>query len=359
MIPEIKIQPLDGSPQISDNCWQAVLDTLRERASEGSVVRYLEWGAGNSTLAVLELARESKTPFEIIAIDHNTGFFPVLAEALIEQASADGEATVSWRALQPYVFSRDHFRRLLADKRQLVSSPMRWIAAWGNHRIQYTEAFVPRFGFPFATIVRQLMKLGLIELAWWWWVAQGLLRRGSGANAEPFERGAEERLTAAPGAFATYFASHTTPGELTITCGKVVMRFWHLPALSNIFWHKGLLIDGSTAQLPSFVGVPLEGTFDVVLVDGRARVPCIMRVHRDHLVHSGGRLFVHDAFRAEMMEAFLRFSPTPSFIDGSNTMTNGTIRCPEEYGPPQMYNGDSLDTRTSRVLQELFVWKRD
>ena len=63
MIPEIKIQPLDGSPQISDNCWQAVLDTLRERASEGSVVRYIEWGAGNSTIAVLEIARESKTPF--------------------------------------------------------------------------------------------------------------------------------------------------------------------------------------------------------------------------------------------------------------------------------------------------------
>ncbi len=350
------IHPLDGSPQISDNCWSAILDTLRDRGRGNKPVRYLEWGAGNSTLSVLTLGLETNAGIEITSIDHSTEFFPTLAESLIEKATEYGDTHVSWRPLKPYAFSFAHLSQLLAD-RHLISSPFTWTVIWGNDRIQWTEGYVPRFGFPLFTIMRNKVKLLLVEGAYWWWIIRGLVRGLLSTAVEPYELAKEHVLSSTPGSFAAWFSVHSSPGALTLTRGNTSLTFWHLPIIKNICWNRGLLVDGSATQLPSFVGVPLTGTFDVVLVDGRARVPCIMRVDRDRLVVRGGRLFVHDAFREEMSEAFLRFGPIPTFINGSNRMLNGARRCRPDYGPPLMWTGLSLTSLAQEIVQELFVWE--
>jgi hypothetical protein len=356
----VKLMPLDGSPLMSDNCWGAICETLRERAKAGTKVRYLEWGAGNSTLGVLQLAITEGKPFEIVSVEHDTAFFPFLADSLIAEARTHGEVKVAWRPLAQPAFSFSHLPRLRADK-HLVSSPLRWVVAWGNNRIGWIEGFRPRFGFPLLQMPKRLAKLALVELAYWWWILRGVLRgvvvdHGlRGANAAPYVLDIEQVLDLSRVSFTGIF--HGAPGALTLTAGPVTTTLWHLPQLKNLFWRKGLLVDGSVAQLPAFVGVPLEGTFDAILVDGRARVPCIMRVARDRLVAKGGRFFVHDAFRAEMAEGFRLFSPTFSFINGSNRMKNGTIRVGDDYGPPLTYSGATLASRERHIAGELFVWE--
>src|SRR3989344_1295194 len=86
MEPELSfLKPLDGSPLISDNCWNTVLDSLRERISSESNIRVLEWGSGNSTISFVREGAKADKDFELISVDHDTRFFPYLAESVIQE----------------------------------------------------------------------------------------------------------------------------------------------------------------------------------------------------------------------------------------------------------------------------------
>jgi hypothetical protein len=59
--------------------------------------------------------------------------------------------------------------------------------------------------------------------------------------------------------------------------------------------------DGSYEQFKSYVEAPLGSTFDIIIIDGRARVACASICHL--LCKSGGFVFIHDFERSEYKAA--------------------------------------------------------
>ena len=76
---------------MSPNCWRAIEDAVAARAP----CRYLEWGSGNSTIALLRAALENRggPRLELHSIESDLGFarsmFDAIAETL-QMASVDG-----------------------------------------------------------------------------------------------------------------------------------------------------------------------------------------------------------------------------------------------------------------------------
>ena len=59
--------------------------------------------------------------------------------------------------------------------------------------------------------------------------------------------------------------------------------------------------DGSYEQFKSYIEAPLGSTFDIVIIDGRARVACASICH--FLCKSDGLVFIHDFERTEYQAA--------------------------------------------------------
>jgi hypothetical protein len=362
--PGYSIKPLDGSPLISDNCWNVVLESVKKRLKNEDEVRCLEWGGGNSTVSLLRTGLESGKKFELNSIDHDTRFFPYLAESLIFEFLKNGtfDTQVSWKSLRGPSLSIPEAKKILSRHRQLKSSTIDWQLLTGNKRIQFAEGVVPFFGFFHKKFLRQLSKLLLIKLEYFLWVADGVIaqfikRRQSGnysIEESTFHLHGEGIKS---GLFSDYFEKRKPRGYLEVTQGKINLRLWHIPELNSFFWKKGVLLDGTVEQLPDFIDAPLEGKFDLVFVDGRARVSCIKRTFYDRLLKDGGYLFVHDAYRAEMAEGFKLFTPTPTFIQGSNITLNGSIRCAESFGYPLIRIGESVKKLDYKIAQELFMYQ--
>ena len=81
----------DGIPLMSPNCWRAIEDAVAARAP----CRYLEWGSGNSTIALLRAALENRggPRLELHSIESDLGFARSLFDAIAEtfqRASVDG-----------------------------------------------------------------------------------------------------------------------------------------------------------------------------------------------------------------------------------------------------------------------------
>lgn len=356
-------KPLEGFPMVSDNCWKAILEAFRGRLRDQDQTRVLEWGAGNSTISFVREGIASGKKLSVTSIEHETGFFPWLAEAIMAEFSGKFPADrtkISWRPLQGPVIPLSRIGSVLSGRKALTCPSLKWQILSNNKRLQYTEGVRPDFGFSILKTLRQSMKLALVELGYWAWFAAGIARSFRPGSSEMYGLGNsvfEAGALPEKGVFSERFAEHPFAGCLKISAGDVVVELWHIPVLKTVFWGKDILSDGAVTQLPDFIGVPLEGKFDVVFIDGRARVSCIKRVHRDRLLKDGGWLFVHDAFRFEMMEGFLAFDQTPSFLHGSNVTMGGDIRCKDGYGPPLIRAGASPETAGPQIDQELFMYR--
>jgi hypothetical protein len=145
-------------------------------------------------------------------------------------------------------------------------------------------------------------------------------------------------------------------GCLLLSCGNLSVQLWLLPCLSTV-WKKGAIADGSYTQMPEYVETPLSGKFDLIFIDGRARVSCIRRVWHDHLLAPTGTLYVHDAFRPDMMSGFILYGRY-YFVDGSNKTLSGEVRCKDLFGPPLTHKKVAGGIVMSTISNELFVHER-
>ncbi len=361
-----QIKPLDGSPMMSANCWNAVLETVDARAQGGKPLRCLEWGAGNSTVSLVRKGRKLENDFAFVSIEHETNFFHWLAESILAEF-LDGTDTknlkVTWQPLKESVLSLSKAGSVLKEHRALESASLGWQILLNSRRLQYIERITPQFGFTFRGVLKQIVRMMLVGMGYALWMAKSIMRSFVAESADSQQRTlAEPTLrmegnAVKKGTFFELFEKDPGPGCFTIEHDGIRVDLWHLPALQTVFWNKGLLLDGSIRQLFDYVCIPLSGVFDVIFIDGRARVPCIKRVHRDTLLKEGGSLFVHDAFRAEMTEGFRLFGDTFTFIQGTNRTLNGQARCPEGFGFPLARVGDTLETARWVITQELFTVK--
>lgn len=358
-------EPLDGSPMISDNCWKTMLDSMREQAKSKGRIHALEWGAGNSTIAVTKLANELPQGIDFTSIEHETVFFPVLAESVIKELQkipSDQPLHCSWHELAGPIISFSELGSVLKENRQRESTILRWQILSNNKRLEFIENAKPNFRPSFFLIAKQFVKLTLIKANYIAWIGRGLLR------SVKKQKDKDERYDlkktpwnqtggASPEAFFSYFTRTPKPGCIVIERGNIRISLWHLPVLSGPFWKNGVLLDGTFSQLPDYINAPFSAAFDWIFIDGRARVSCIKRVAQDKLLAAGGWLFVHDAFRAEMVDGFRLLTKTCSFIDGSNRASNGQIRCATDSGQPLIKTGPTLESLQEKVLQELFVYQ--
>lgn len=364
IIDEAVVKPLDGAPLMSVNCWNTVLDILKTHHGSQSTVRCLEWGAGNSTISLVKTGMNLDTKFEFISIDHETKFFPWLAEAVLEEFSRNGknaELEVSWRPLVGPIVKLAHVKDLLRERNTLKSSSLTWQILLDNKRLQYISQFEPNYGFSIRKIVKQSVKLLILEVAYWLWLVKGILRSLRHDSAIKAYKLAPITFAMKHGEirknlFIDYFKKSPVAGCLRIQSGGVSVELWHIPKLDTSI-EMEVLLDGPIKQLADYVSVPLTGKFDIIFIDGRARVSCVKRVYHDQLLNKDGYLFVHDAFRSEMGEAFSLFSSIYQFINGSNQRLNQQELVSSQSGFPLINAGDSLGGLQWEIIQELFVYQ--
>ena len=353
---QYKIKPLDGSPLMSDNCWNVIITAIKERSTEGKEVTCLEWGSGNSTINLIRTALNVKMNFKIISVDHETAFFPWLAESIINEfcGRKEEKPILTWHLLQGPIISFSKIGKILSERSVFKSSSLYWQIILGNKRLQYVEKYQPNFDFHFTKVIKQLIKLMIIEIDYWFWIIRGIVYNFLLRKRFDDRYALSEPIIIKD--FFDYFTKNHKPGCLKIKQDNVTIELWHLPMLQS-FWRYGLLLDGPITQLSDYVSIPVKENFDIIFIDGRARVSCIKRVNRDKLLKNGGWLFVHDAFRSEMGEAFQMLNQPHQFINGSNKTLNGQKRCDDGFGFPFIKTGDGLTNLNQEIVQELFVYQ--
>lgn len=362
---------LTGAPALSANCWEAIARTIRETCGRQRACRYLEWGSGNSTLSVTSEALSNHRQVEIVSIEHHRVFYRTLARELLgvcgrlvsrDPPLADKITLRVIRLEGPYLTPAS-FLGMARRVRALESHFMKWQHFTGNKHITESDKGIPSFDIGLGRIVKQAVKYRLSRLNFALWKLRGL---GKGLRekhaVELYRSRPIVTLTGSPASpddmqdFVRHIDAIQGPGKLVIEAGPVVVQYYLMPQQQSWFWARRSF-DGLFIEFADYVLCPVEGQFDVIFIDGRARVSCMKRVRCDNLLAKDGTLFVHDGHSVHHSEGFQALGGY-AFIHGSNVMQDGTNHHVASR-PPVLRMGTSLDDLTAVVDRELFVFRKE
>jgi hypothetical protein len=329
---------LGGAPLMSPNCWDAIEGEVRRRDS----CRYLEWGSGNSTLALLRAALEvdAERRLEINSIESDSRFAGALIDAIaltFREGDMDGQVSV-----EPLGYPKPSLRAVLGCDSAVARYEAKFLETlWLTRNDEFWKlSEQPRRAERGALgAVRRRMATARCSLAYRLEQARALV--SPGPRPTPIPAGSAQHPA------IDHLAS---PSVVTFETSTVLVRLHVAPRMSNLVWRQGPILDGTFKEFAAYVSVPLLGTFDVVLVDGRARTSCLKRVWYDQLLTPGGVLFVHDAHRPALQEA-LRLFGTWSFVRGQRAAPGGG-----GPSPPQVRSGTELDRGETTFDRELFFY---
>ena len=339
---------LDGTPMMSPNCWRAIQDAAHARGP----CRYLEWGTGNSTLAFLRSALENGQPgWEIVAVESDLRFADEMISAIAQtfrRAGVDGLVHVEplryptpslGQALRPdplVALYEAHFLKVL------------WRSRNDNFWIMGARPR-GRDGGHLGGAARYFTQL----------------RCSAGHALHRLRRAVRPSGRVPPHTIAgTVQAPEVSklhsPTRIVFETTGVRIEYLAVPQLRNHIWHQQPILDGLYAEFADYVSVPLEGQFDVVLVDGRARTSCLKRVHHDRMLKPGGVLFLHDAHRPSQQEALQLFS-TWSYVRGLRGAQPDGAWSGEDFAadsptPPLVRSGQSMQQLTTVFDRELYFY---
>jgi hypothetical protein len=89
---------------------------------------------------------------------------------------------------------------------------------------------------------------------------------------------------------------------------------------------KHYINDGTYNRFFAYVESAGKSKYDVVVIDGRARVSCLKKVLLDNNLSANGVVFHHDAFIETDWEGFNLLDPDQRlFLDGTNLKLDGTV----------------------------------
>jgi hypothetical protein len=335
----------DGIPLMSPNCWRAIEDAVAARAP----CRYLEWGSGNSTIALLRAALENcgGPRLELHSIESDLGFARSMFDAIAEtfqRASVDGLVRV-----ESLCYPKPSLLEALGSDPAVARYEARFLKMLWYTR---NDRFWVMNAQPRDT-----------DLGRW----GGLRRYGTTLRCSAAFRLQRVRRALAPtGMTETETVVGTVPSPpkpplrsptlVTFDTEPVRLQYLVIPQLRNRLWREGPILDGLYQEFADYVSAPLDGRFDVVLVDGRARTSCLKRVHHDHLLAPGGVLFLHDAHRPSQQEGLQLFS-TWSYVRGTGSVPEEDSPSREEGPtPPQVRSGASMHDVEAVFDRELYFY---
>ena len=333
----------DGIPLMSPNCWRAIEDAVAARAP----CRYLEWGSGNSTIALLRAALEGRggPRLELHSIESDLNFARSMFDAIAEtfqRASVDGLVRV-----EPVCYPKPSLLEALGSDPAVARYEAEFLKVLWHTRNDRFWVAQPR--------ARDLARWG------------GLRRYGTTLRCSAaFRLHRVRRALAATDMTQTETETGTvqsppipplrSPTLVTFDTEPALIQYLVIPQLRNRLWREGPILDGLYEEFADYVSAPLEGRFDVVLVDGRARTSCLKRVHHDHLLAPGGVLFLHDADRPSQQEGLQLFS-TWSYVRGTSNVPDEDSPGEEEGPtPPQVWSGRSMQDVEAVYDRELYFY---
>ena len=161
--------------------------------------------------------------FELISIDHDTRFFPYLAESVIREFTGKGSVSdlkISWQ--KGIDFKKVSFRDLLRRHKQLKSSTIDWQIVSGNKRIQYAERFNPSFDVLNLKVIKNTVKLLLVTLSYWVWI---LFQYRKNSKEDVFFNQNQS------GDFTDFFSKKPHGGCLNIESNGMSVKLCHIPEL--------------------------------------------------------------------------------------------------------------------------------
>ena len=90
-------------------------------------MRFLEWGAGNSTVSILKHSLEEDYRVELTSVEHATSFFPYLVGSLINLLIEKGaDFDMEWRTLKGPHLDFSEVRRVLRERRTRENHLLLW-----------------------------------------------------------------------------------------------------------------------------------------------------------------------------------------------------------------------------------------
>lgn len=330
---------------MSPNCWRFVEDAVRSHPD----CRYLEWGSGNSTIAVLRLALANRdsSAFVLHSIENNRKFANAMVDAIaktFQAASVEGVVRV-----EPIRFSKPSLLGAFASDKAVARYEAHFLRVlWNTRNDRFwvlnaeTEGSHAGRG---GALRRRLIALRC-SAAFRWQRLQRALQR-----SEPGDTVLSVGTIQSPNLPRLKF-----PARVIFETERVRLEFLLIPQLRNWLWHRHPILDGLYREFADYVSAPLDGQFDVVLVDGRARTSCLKRVHHDDLLAPGGTLFLHDAHRLSQYEGLLHF-PTWSYVRGSNEGGGNACSGGEGPAPPLVRSGSSTDHVDTVFDRELYFYE--
>ncbi len=348
---------LGGVPLMSPNCWAVIDEAVRSRP----YCRYLEWGSGNSTLALLRSAlAEGVTGLSIVSIENDFAFANAMCTAIFAMLEkAHAKAVISVERIE---YPRPSFLEALrkddfAARYEADFLKLLWCSRHDDFWIPPLdpEELSDRRG---AIAERYLIWLACATAFRW-----SRLHRAI-ASSHPL---APAQVPEPPEGDCDFFPiAPNAPTRIRFDSDLLQVTYVFVPRLRNRLWRRPAILDGSYYEFADYVSVALEGQFDVILVDGRARTSCLKRVHHEGLVAPGGILFLHDAHRPAYVEA-LRLFGTWSFIRGSGDTTDRdtTDRAQGEQieegahspSPPRVRSGTSMKEIDVAFDRELYFYE--
>lgn len=352
---------LNASPHMSDNCWRAIETCFFEKYTSPQIVKYLEWGSGNSTLAIIKYALESQQSIEITSIEHDPSFYKNMVQnlfTLVKQGSLTIESLYG-----PLFSPKDAFRRI-QEVRQNEAYFLKFQYYTEHKNLFELNDHRDKHRITIKKIIKQSIKSLARDIHFYIYICKGLFRWISATPSLKKEKIGyciSKKVTTVNIENVTLKADVDTiiknikgPTKITLFVNSIKLSYLLFPHLKSPLDWRGRTFDGLCNEFPDYVLYPQKTQFDIVYVDGRARVSCLKRIKRENLLNKGGYLFVHDAFSIHFYEALTLFGPY-TFIHGSNKKTDDQNTF-EEKSPHLIQLGDSLDKLETRIDRELFVY---
>ena len=216
---------------MSPNCWRAIEDAV----AAARPCRYLEWGSGNSTIALLRAALESRggPRLELNSIESDRGFARSLYDAMAEtfqRASVDGLVRV-----EPLCYPKPSLLEALGSDPAVARYEAQFLKVLWHTRNDRFWAAEPRAG----------------DLGRW----GGLRRYGTTLRCSAAFRLQRVRRALAPTDMTeTETATGTvqsppkpplrSPTLVTFDTEPALIQYLVIPQLRNRLWREGPILDG-------------------------------------------------------------------------------------------------------------------